>query len=82
MNVTMHGGPWDGLTVELPETVDKLVVIDDRGRVHRYETAEEWEVITPAGQVDAGAEMQLARNREDFDRELGEAIGSRWDDAI
>ena len=82
MHVTIHGGPWDGLTVDLPESVDKLVVVDDRGRVHRYETDGEWEVITPAGQCDAGADMRLTDNRADFDRELAEAMGSRWDDAI
>lgn len=85
MTVTLFGGPWDGLKMELPEPVDKLAMVDDRGRVHRYETDGEWTVIkqTPGGETEeSGADMRLSNNPAEFDQELREAMGSQWKDAI
>lgn len=85
MNVTLFGGPLDGLKVELPEAVDKLLIVDDRNRVHRYETDGEWSVIKvrDGGEtVESGADMRLTDNPEEFDAELRAAIGSKWRDAI
>lgn len=81
MSVTLFGGPLDGLTIDMPEAVDKLIVVDDRNRVHRYETDGEWTVIK-GNDVDHGADMRLSDNPAEFDQELREAMGSVWKDAI
>lgn len=84
MSVTFHGGPWDGLEVELPEVVDKLLIVDDRGRIHRYETDGEWEVITQTQggeRIEAGGDMVLTTDVAEYDAELLEALGSNWKDA-
>lgn len=85
MNVTLFGGPLDGLTIDMPEAVDKIAVLDDRGRLHRYETDGEWTQIkhAPNGEtVESGADMRLTGNADEYDAELREAMGSGWKDLI
>lgn len=85
MTVTLFGGPLDGLKMELPEAVDKLLIVDDRRRVHRYETDGEWTVIkqTPSGEsTETGADMRLTGDPGEYDAELRAAMGSEWRDAI
>lgn len=79
MLLNLHGGPLDGLQLDLPTDVAKLIVVDDSGRVTRYETSSSWPVD---GKPNAEGDATLPRSEVDFDRGLRRAMMGNWDRLI
>lgn len=68
-------GPLDGVEIEMPKTIDKLVVIDDDGGITRYE-CDIVEVLDEyaAGYAAPDCVMHLTTLPESFDEEVVELL--------
>ncbi len=71
-------GPLDGVEIEMPKTVDKVLVVDDDGGVTRYE-CDVVECLTgyAAGEKAPDCVLHLTTVQEDFDEELIEALAKK-----
>ncbi len=68
-------GPLDGVEIEMPKTVDKVVVIDDDGGVTRYE-CDIVEILAEyaSGHAAPDCVLHLSTLSESFDEEVIEIL--------
>ena len=68
-------GPLDGVEIECPKTIDKVLIVDDDGIVTRYECdVVEFLADYAAGEMAPDCLLHLAPLHEDFDEELLEVL--------
>jgi hypothetical protein len=78
MKATFHGGPLDGVEIELARTIDKLLILDDDGNATRYEC----DIIEcldeyASGDTTPDCHLHVVSLEECFDEELIESLRAK-----